>query len=231
MNLDRLFHSACVLCGERHGVSHGLCRECPDELPRLTGILCRCGLPLHAGRSGRLCGRCICDPPPWQVVEAPFLYAWPLDRLIVGYKYRRQGWLERPLLRLWRENFEPASRPDFLVPVPLHWRRRLWRGFNQASRLALGLGRDRDIPVLAALTRTRATSRQQGLAAGDRRNNMHNVFVCRSDLSGCHVALVDDVVTTGSTAREATRALLHAGAASVQVWALARALPGNEGQP
>lgn len=234
VSLDRLFGSTCVLCGVRREIHQGLCRDCPGDLPRVIRAgewSCRCGLPRRGGRPGSLCSCCVEDPPPWRSLRAPLLYAWPLDRLIAGYKYRDQTWLERPLLRIWLAHFQPAVHPDVLVPIPLHWRRRLWRGFNQASRLANGLGRAWSLPVAEALARVAATPRQQGLTAERRQENMRQAFVCRQTLAGRHVVLVDDVVTTGSTAREAALCIQRAGAASVRIWALARALPPQRRQP
>lgn len=231
-DVDRLLGSACVLCGTRRAVRHGLCPACPDALPRLTGPLCRCGLPSAApGAPERPCGSCLREPPPWRTLEAPLRYDWPLDRLVAAWKYRGATWLERPLLHIWLQHLPPDPEPDLVVPVPLHWRRRLRRGFNQATVLATGLGRARGIPVGHVLARRRATPPQQGLSAAWRRHNLRGVFHCRAPVRGRHVVLVDDVVTTGGTVREATRCLLAAGAASVRVRALARALPPAEAAP
>ena len=199
---------------------------------------CRCGLPLPAATAAPpadelppLCGRCLANPPPFARVCCEYPWRFPLDRLISRYKYR--SWLaaERPLLALWQQALAATGmspRPDALVPVPLHWRRQWWRGFNQSERLARQLARLTGIPHLPALARRRATPRQQGLKQSTRRRNLRNAFAVQCDVDGLRLALVDDVITTGSTAREASRALLDAGAARVEVWALARTLPASD---
>ena len=116
------------------------------------------------------------------------------------------------------------SRPDRLVPVPLHpWR--LWqRGFNQAELIAAALGRDIGVPVLAgALRRVRNTPPQSGLGAASRRTNLRGAFSAAVEVAGRHVLLIDDVMTTGATARECAGVLRQAGAATVEIAVLGRA--------
>ncbi len=115
--------------------------------------------------------------------------------------------------------------PDALVAVPLHWLRHLRRGHNQAELLAHWLGLRLRLPILELnLRRIRATSSQQGLNHGARQQNMHNAFVATKPLHGELIAIVDDVLTTGATARGVAQALLKAGAGEVHVWAPTRAL-------
>ena len=195
---------------------------------------CRCGLPLSSARRGEedyvLCGRCVLNPPPFRQLVVARRWGFPLDRLISGYKYRGALSLEPALLRIWTLDMGrcPKAPPDALVPVPLHWRRHWWRGFNQAGRLALGLGAHHRLPVLHALARARATPAQQTLSSRARRMGPRGSFRVRGSVEGLHLALVDDVVTTASTVREAARVLRAAGAARVDVWALARALPSRD---
>lgn len=232
-----LFQPECPLCrlaagGDGQTLGSGLCPGCAHDIPRLTGHLCRCGLPLSSAVATSderppLCGRCLRHPPPFDRVVAPLVYDFPLDRLVLGYKQQRRLQLERPLLHLWRQSLRglPAPRPDLLVPVPLHWRRLWWRGFNPALQLALAAGEEFGVPVQHSLVRQRATPSQQYLTAAARRRNLHRAIRAHPLPPGLHVALVDDVVTTGSTARAASEALLQAGACRVDVWALARTLP------
>lgn len=229
VNICSVRLQSCALCAGIDQVHQGVCTCCTCSLPALAGQLCRCGLPLPpAAGAATYCGRCLKRPPPFRRLLAPYTYTWPLDRLISAYKYRRRMELEAPLLGLWQWRFPDTVLPDVLVPVPMHWRRQWLRGFNQAARLARGLGRKLDIPTLPALVRARPTPAQQGLAAGPRRRNVRGAFACTAQVQGLRIALVDDVVTTGATAREAAAVLLAAGAAEVEVWALARALPRRE---
>lgn len=119
------------------------------------------------------------------------------------------------------------STPQFLVPIPSHSRRRWHRGFDQTWLLANNLTKLCGIPLLRGLKRTRFASAQHQLRRRERAINMRNAFTAQCQLSGEHITLVDDVVTTGATATAATQALLAAGAGSVEVWCLART-PGPE---
>ena len=117
------------------------------------------------------------------------------------------------------------DRPDLIVPVPLHRFRLLRRGFNQAFEIAHHIARQLEAPLPAHdLRRTRPTPAQTGLDAAQRRRNLRGAFTWRGrSLAGSHVALVDDVMTTGTTVRECTRVLRKAGAERVDIWVLARA--------
>lgn len=116
-----------------------------------------------------------------------------------------------------------GRRPDGLVPVPLHPARLAQRGFNQARELAQPVARAGGLPVLDdACRRVAATPAQAGLTAAQRRRNLRGAFAVTADLAGLRLAIVDDVLTTGSTAGALARELLRAGAASVEVWAVAR---------
>lgn len=224
----------CTLCGKPARARDGICPACIRHMPLLPGSRCRCGLPLTLASAeddqAPLCGRCLERPPPFNRVDCGFAWRFPVDRLISRYKYRGRLYAERPLLTLWQHALQahPPTRPDALVPIPLHWRRQWWRGFNQSQRLAQGLGRQLGLPVSAALARQRATPRQQGLRQSTRRRNLRHAFRVVIPVEGLHLALVDDVVTTGSTTREAAEALLGAGARRVDVWALARVMPGSD---
>ncbi|MGB1466783.1 MAG: ComF family protein [Alcanivorax nanhaiticus] len=118
----------------------------------------------------------------------------------------------------------PWPDSDLICPLPVHWQRRWRRGFDQSERLAHLLSQIWQRPVLSALVRQRATPHQQGLTRRQRQRNLRKAFRCQANVQGRHLVLVDDVMTTGSTAREASRVLLDAGAASVRVWCLARTL-------
>jgi ComF family protein len=129
--------------------------------------------------------------------------------------------LSRELLRRLAD--EADLQANLLMPVPLHWRRRWSRGFNQAEIIGDELSRALKLPLQTRwLSRVRATTPQQSLSAAERRRNLRAAFALRAPLTGLHIALIDDVVTTGATVGEISRLLLAAGAASVQVWCLAR---------
>lgn len=118
--------------------------------------------------------------------------------------------------------------PDLIMPVPLHWRRKLARGFNQSGELAIIVGKLLDIPVRSdLLTRVAHTSPQRGLDRDQRRRNVKRAFApktirARQQIEDRSIAIIDDVVTTASTADAVARSLMNSGAAQVQVWAVAR---------
>jgi ComF family protein len=209
----------CLLCGAA-GTDTDLCSGCMAELPVNDSCCGWCALPLPAPVD--VCGRCLRRPPPWRRAWAPFRYQWPLDRLESRFKFSGHLACGRVLAERWCAAAPWPALPDLWVPVPLHRHRLRERGFNQAVELARALGRRTGLPVRTdVLHRVRGTVAQTDLDAVARRRNVRGAF--RADhVAGLHVAIVDDVMTTGATVSECTRVLLAAGAASVDVWALAR---------
>jgi ComF family protein len=151
-------------------------------------------------------------------------YEGTLRTLIHLFKYSAIRPLAWPLADLLADALPRDQRFDAIVPVPLHWRRRWQRGFNQSELLARSLGRRTGVPVLGALKRTRATPAQAGLSNTRRRQNVTLAFGCRRPerIRGKRVLLIDDVMTTGSTAGACALALKRAGAAKVAVLTVAR---------
>ncbi len=140
------------------------------------------------------------------------------------FKYTGVRPLAKPLSGFLADALPRDQRFDAIVPVPLHWRRRWQRGFNQSELLARALARRTGVPVLPALWRTRATPAQAGLSNTRRRQNMAAAFDCRRPerVQGKRLLLIDDVMTTGSTATACAGALKRAGAAGVSLLTLAR---------
>jgi len=210
------------------GATDGLCRGCRADLPRNHNTCVSCALPLPESAAGLLCGECQKHPPPFTRARIPWRYEFPVDRMISRYKYRGQRKYGRPLLAGLASHLEdalaaePWLRPQALIPVPMHPARRRRRGFNQARDLAEYLGQALDIPVLAGvLRRTRETHTQRGLDRSRRLRNLAGAFVI-DGMPPASVALVDDVVTTGATARVLGSLLREAGVEHLELWALAR---------
>lgn len=227
----------CQGCGERCHGERDLCPACSAALPRIRAACITCGLPLPAlaappaagqdTTDEHLCAECRRVPPPLGHVVAPFLYAAPLDRWLPRFKFHHDLAAGRLLSQLMFEACAAAPRPEALVPVPLHCARLRWRGYDQALELSKPLARALALPLRTdLLRRIRATSAQSSLHAGERHRNLQGAFAImqcahRHSLPA-HVALVDDVMTTGATLHAAARALRDAGVARVDAWACAR---------
>jgi len=213
----------CLLCGDAGANGLDLCAGCASELPRNHSCCARCALPLATPAA--LCGECQRHPPPWQAAWAPFRYGWPLDRLESRYKFAADLAAGRALATLWQREPRPIDLPELLLSVPLHPTRLRRRGYNQALELARPLAKQFDIPLRHdVLERVRRTDAQTELDAASRRRNVRGAFRLRGNIElPAHVAILDDVMTTGATLAECSRVLRSGGVERVDVWALARA--------
>lgn len=229
--LEFLFPPVCPLCGAA-GVAAGgdsFCRGCLAGFSPLVSPCCPiCALPFEGpAGSDHHCGGCLSEPPPFTGVTALGIYQGALAEAVRELKYRERFHLGRPLGRLLAALLagRHGERPfGLLVPVPLHGERLKERTYNQAQLLAEAIGRHLAVPVASELLRrTRSTPPQQGLSASERLRNLKGAFALRKGLDGERVVLVDDVLTTGATARECSRVLLKGGAAEVEVAVVARA--------
>ena len=215
--------AVCVLCGRPGEGDRDLCSDCEVELPYISTSCRRCAIPVPADG---LCGQCQQYPPSFDAATAVFHYAEPLDHLIQGLKFNSQLYNARLLGHLMAERLKihNVNLPEVVVPVPLHPQRLRERGFNQALELARPIAKSLGIPLEKGLCRRiRATPAQTGLNARERRRNLKGAFEVRP-LSGIkHVAIVDDVMTTASTAEVLAAALKQVGVEQVDVWVCARA--------
>lgn len=224
---DRLFPYVCLLCQLPSQRDRALCQTCESELPWLGAHCQRCALPLPQGSTALLCGQCLTRPPGFQRCLCALRYDFPVGHLINTFKHQRQLAAGALLAELWLEACSDrleADTPDLLMPIPLHWRRRWRRGYNQAELLAQTWSAALNIPLVRAARRCQATPPQQGLSARQRRQNLRRAFaITRPDsIAGAHIALVDDVVTTGATAHSMAAILARNGADRVDLWCLAR---------
>jgi ComF family protein len=224
---DQLLPAPCLICGLANPHYQLLCPECDAALPRLSRepFLCRCcALPLAS--DAPLCGKCLQKPPAFRQSSIAFRYEHPLDHLIHQFKYRRQLSSGKLLAHLLVDTCRGSERPDFLVPVPIHWRKRWQRGFNQSELMAYWVGKQLDIPVLSVCEQTHYHHSQKGLSRAQRLKNLRQSFSIKPayQLTICQarIALIDDVVTTTATARTLSELLIKADAKQVDIWALAR---------
>lgn len=170
-----------------------------------------------------ICGECQRRAPHFDDALAAFEYRFPLDRLVQRFKYSGDLALGRWLALRVCERARAYTRPDLLVAVPLTRVRLRSRGFNQAMQIAHVVGRELGVPRrVAALARVRDTEPQPGLRRRERRANLRHAFRCDLALAGEHVAVIDDVMTTGATAEAVAQVLKEAGAGRVSVWVIAR---------
>lgn len=225
--LGMLFPPHCVLCQLPSGPDC-LCTACRGQLFP-AGPNCRqCGLPLPRSQD-TLCGTCTRRSLPYHSTVYPLQYRFPTDRLVHAFKFKRQLVAGSILAGMMCEYISTtnAALPEALVPVPLHPWRLFTRGFNQSYELAGLIGAALGIPLQAkGLRRRRNTRAQTGLDRSQRRRNVRGAFYWRTQQPPRrHVALVDDVMTTGTTVVECARVLRRAGCRRVDVWVAARAMP------
>jgi len=220
-----LFPPVCSLCGASGHRGLDLCADCLSELPHNRRCCGHCALPLPQAVPEASCGTCQRHPPCFDRCLAPLIYETPVRELIGRFKYGGDlatGLLLAELLGAFVEQ-QPEPYPEVLVPVPLHPQRLRERGFNQAMELARLLGHRLGIPVAGqACRRVRATAPQSRLDKRARRRNVRGAFDVQRPPQVRHLTLIDDVMTTGSTADELARVLKGHGTARVDVWVCAR---------
>ena len=197
---DWLYPPICLLCGDPGLARLDLCPACLRSLPYNTIACPRCGLPL-ASSVPLLCGRCQRAPPVFDETIAIFRYEEPVCHLIQSLKYRAHYPCARLLGTLLAEKLqERQQRPSVIIPVPLHRQRYRERGFNQAAEIAATVSQRLSIPMdHRCCDRIRPTQAQAGLPAKQRRKNLRDAFATKPSIPYRQVALLDDVVTTGTT--------------------------------
>jgi ComF family protein len=212
----------CPGCGHALESRQFFCSNCLVQLKHINNPCMRCGLENLS--SSLLCASCLFDPPPWQRMVAPLAYQGLARDLLLQLKYADSLHLANSLVSSnidFFANIIPA--PEVLLPVPLHRQRLLERGYNQAFEIARTLSQALDIPVdTGGLHRIRNTDSQSGLSAHKREKNILGAFAWQSARPYSRVAVVDDIITTGSTASEIAKTLHRAGCPHVEIWGLGR---------
>jgi ComF family protein len=226
---DLILSPVCCACREPVMAHNSLCPHCWTQVQFITHPLCdRLGVPLAFAADGHnLSAQALAAPPVYDRARAACAYSGVARDLVHAFKYADR--LE--MLALFVRWMTAAGRDlladaDVLVPVPLHPLRLLRRRFNQSSMLALRLGRIQGIKVCQGLQRVRRTRQQVGLNSAERRNNVADAFrlsrAGQQAISGRHVVLVDDIITTGATVDACAQVLRAGGAMRVDVLAIAR---------
>ncbi|HEC83729.1 MAG: ComF family protein [Candidatus Parabeggiatoa sp. nov. 2] len=214
-----LLPQSCFLCGDTS--AQPVCAACLADLPyRNIACIC-CAKPLE---EVSICTQCKKEPPPYTHTQAVFSYTYPVNKLISAAKYNQNLALLNLLGNLMAQHLMIEPRPDVLIPVPLHPKRLRYRGYNQSLELAKCLTRQTGILFNhTACQRIKNTRPQVGLSAFDRQTNIKDAFtVRRLKPHWQHIAIIDDVMTTGGTVKELTNQLINAGVQRVDVWCCAR---------
>jgi ComF family protein len=225
--------SICVLCDQI--ANEGICLACSQDLPILPDCCVKCAKFLLIAASfsqnkknPMVCGACLRNPPPIDRTFVLFPYEFPVIQLITQLKFQHRLYQAKLLGQLLLQQiqqhwYKNQALPDLIIPVPLHPQRLRERGFNQALEIAKPIGRALHIPIdLHGLRRIKSTSAQSGLSAVARKDNIAGAFYSEFDYAGRHVALLDDVVTTGHTVAECCKILRRQEAAHIDVWCCAR---------
>jgi ComF family protein len=213
----------CVLCGSmsREGL---WCAACDAGLPYFNMPHCPvCALPTLAGE---VCGHCLTHPPLFSDTTAAFSYAFPLDKLIQAMKYGEQLALARAFAKKLALCINKNALPDYVIPIPLHPAKLRKRGFNQSLLIAATIANELNLKLLPNVCqRVRDTPSQSTLPWQERSNNVRNAFQCDIDLTGKHIAMVDDVLTSGASLNAFAAAIQKQGAREISAWVVARTLP------
>lgn len=226
----RLFPGCCCLCD---GVGHNgldLCEVCLDSLSLNVACCSRCAMPIEhqSPPDTILCGSCLNEKSAITRTIAPYIFAYPADYIVRSLKFNFEEKYARLMGELLANKVQEAriSLPEYLMPVPLHRQRYLERGFNQAELMTKFCGSRLDLPILQnRLIRYYNTQAQSRLDRRLRKKNLRGAFqVPRGAPMPRHIALIDDVITTGSTVGEISQVLLKSGVERVDVWAFARAV-------
>lgn len=221
----------CVVCREETKRDGVLCGECELNLPRNKTVCFQCGVNLDSGHQANYCGQCLADPPSFQQTVSFFRYTHPLDQWITQLKFNQKLLYGNLLGKLFAyemaKSRTPDSFPNILLPMPLHENRLKSRGFNQALEIAKPISKILKIPIdYRSAQRIKNTQAQSLLSASERKENLKKAFAVKNKLP-LHVAIIDDVMTTGTSVRELSKILKKSGVERIEVWCLARAELAN----
>ena len=225
-----LFKQNCILCSQTidntSPSTHAVCRPCLNDLPWHPKTSCpQCGL----SSNGMVCGSCLNATPDFNATSAVFLYAYPIDAMILRYKYGNNLNLGDAFGKFLAEKINAddyLKNIDLVVPMPMHPQRLKERGFNQALEIAKVLTKNyREKLDYKSVQRQTLTPPQASLTLKQRVKNIKGAFKVNTSFTGKRIAIVDDVMTTGASLNELAKTLKKAGATRVECWVIARTLP------
>lgn len=224
-SLDWLVPKTCLSCDAPLQTLQPCCADCYKRLPFQHNYCSQCGQSYALDSD--YCGRCISKPAHYDHCFCPFEYSGPISDLICKFKYQQRPELAKPIAQLLATEImaNELALPELLVPVPMHISRLRTRGFNQSILLARQLGRILKVPVAASVIRKhRKTAPQAQQTLKQRQRNVLGSFNMRKVVSANHVAIVDDVLTTGATANEIAKTLKGNGVNYCSAWGIAHTL-------
>lgn len=235
--LSLFYPDVCQICqareaGRREGYVCQACWSQPDGIDFIVPPFCKvCGLPFEGEITGLFeCGNCRDERLYFHSARAAVKFSGLVQDVIHRYKYNHAAWFEPFLLEILLRQAAPVLQQEqyqLIVPIPLHWRKRQIRSFNQAEALGRALSKATGIPLQKQLLRrTKATETQTRLSRAQRAENVRNAFAWKAPfaLNGEKVILFDDVMTTGATANACAKLLMRNGAGRVDVWTVARGI-------
>lgn len=223
-----LLPRTCVFCKNLSYRHQDLCQPCLQDLPILPQGCVRCANILSTPQKNLTCGQCLKKSPPFDCSHVLFAYRAPIPKLILNLKFHHTLIHAKLLGELFAEKiqsdwYRDKPLPTTIIPMPLHAKRLTERGFNQAVEIARPISKILGLPLLIHdFQRKKPTLAQATLPALKRQQNLRNAFLIKRNLEQQHVAVIDDVITTGSTIYEFCRALKKQGAGRIDVWCCAR---------
>ena len=217
----------CIFCRSASPQQRDLCEKCEKDLPLLANACPRCAVPMPENQPSLTCGFCLKQAPPFETAHALFFYRPPIPELILALKFRHSLANAKLLGELLTEKiktewYQNKPLPSTIIPVPLHPKRLQERGFNQALEIARPIAHALKIPINHQTKRIKATEAQATLSISEREKNIRNAFSTTENFSGQHIAVIDDVMTTGYTMKELSNTLKRQGADIIDVWCCAR---------
>ena len=219
----------CLLCDQKQNHASGICGPCQNDLPWLARACPRCGIPWrhHTGAYN-----CFHNPPIFNHCQTAFAYDFPIKQLILEFKESGNLAAGRALATCLALRLGLASPqhplPDLLIPVPSSWQKQRQRGYNPAALIAKDLARALNRPWTSGLIKAHPTQQDRKHQSRQQRlNDVTNPFYLNRTRAPCHIAIIDDVVTSRATSNHVAAKLKAAGYRRISLWALARSLPPN----
>lgn len=219
----------CLLCKSATNLPQHICESCFVQLPFLENSCKLCADTLPTTQDNLICGHCLQNPPPYDRLHALFHYQPPISHLVLNLKFQKAivnaEWFGQLLAQRIREKwYHDKPLPSMIIPIPLHNKRLQERGFNQAVEIARPIASTLNLPIdNQRCSRIKHTAAQATLSATKRKHNLRQAFAVTRSIPCSHVAVVDDIFTTGQTIRAFCECLKNQGVKTIDVWCVARA--------